>query len=136
MVHGDFRTGNFLHRDSRIVAILDWEMCHLGDPLEDVAWALNPLWCFLQPALPGQMISRQGALDIWQRESGLVIDEAALAWWELFSSVKGLAIWISSSKAYTSTENKDPVLAFTGWWCTSLQTLLLRHQLQLAPLPG
>lgn len=136
VVHGDYRTGNFLHRDGRIVAVLDWEMCHLGEPLEDVAWALNPLWCFLQPALPGQMIPRANALDLWQRESGIQIDETALAWWELFSTVKGLAIWISSSKAYVSTGNKDPVLAFTGWWCTSLHILLLRLQLQQVALPS
>ena len=32
VVHGDYRTGNFLFdAEGRIRAILDWEMCHLGD---------------------------------------------------------------------------------------------------------
>ena len=45
VVHGDYRTGNFLHDgDGVIRGILDWEMAHLGDPLEDLAWALDPLW--------------------------------------------------------------------------------------------
>jgi aminoglycoside phosphotransferase (APT) family kinase protein len=38
VVHGDYRLGNFLSTpDAGITAILDWEMCHIGDPLEDIA---------------------------------------------------------------------------------------------------
>jgi aminoglycoside phosphotransferase (APT) family kinase protein len=45
VVHGDYRTGNFLFdTDGRIHAILDWEMAHLGDPLEDLAWGINRIW--------------------------------------------------------------------------------------------
>ena len=36
-VHGDFRTGNYLADESGVTAILDWEIAHLGDPLEDPA---------------------------------------------------------------------------------------------------
>ena len=47
-MHGDFRLGNFLVvRDggaARLLGLLDWEMVHLGDPLEDVAWCISPLW--------------------------------------------------------------------------------------------
>ena len=42
MVHGDYRLGNFLERDGRITAILDWELVHLGDPVEDLDWAFLP----------------------------------------------------------------------------------------------
>src|SRR5690606_38659888 len=44
VVHGDLRPGNFLYEDSRLVALLDWEMVHLGDPVEDLAWIYRPLW--------------------------------------------------------------------------------------------
>ncbi|MCA6304712.1 MAG: phosphotransferase family protein, partial [Phenylobacterium sp.] len=47
VVHGDFRTGNFLYdRQGGIHGVLDWEMAHLGDPLEDLGWSLNPVWNF------------------------------------------------------------------------------------------
>lgn len=40
LVHGDYRIGNFiLGADGRIAAILDWELAHVGDPVEDIAWA-------------------------------------------------------------------------------------------------
>jgi aminoglycoside phosphotransferase (APT) family kinase protein len=45
LVHGDFRTGNFLFEDPpSITAMLDWELAHLGDPMEDVGWASMKFW--------------------------------------------------------------------------------------------
>ena len=41
VVHGDYRLGNFKLRDARIAAVLDWELCTLGDPLADVGYLLN-----------------------------------------------------------------------------------------------
>ena len=42
LVHGDYRLGNFLEQNDRITAILDWELVHLGDPVEDLGWAFLP----------------------------------------------------------------------------------------------
>ena len=44
IVHGDYRTGNFLEKDGNITAILDWELVHLGDPHEDLGWASLPMY--------------------------------------------------------------------------------------------
>ena len=44
IVHGDYRTGNFLERDGQITSILDWELAHLGDPHEDLGWASLPMY--------------------------------------------------------------------------------------------
>ena len=44
IVHGDYRTGNFLEEAGRITAILDWELVHLGDPHEDLGWASLPMY--------------------------------------------------------------------------------------------
>lgn len=41
IVHGDYRIGNMMIRDGRMVALLDWELCTLGDPLADVGYLLN-----------------------------------------------------------------------------------------------
>lgn len=117
VVHGDYRTGNFLHDgQGRILAILDWEMAHLGDPLEDLAWAIDPLWGHYDETRVGGMIPESEALAIWSRGSGLPIDPDALAWWRLFSAVKGQAIWTSAAREYRDGGFKDPVLAFSGWY--------------------
>ena len=41
IVHGDYRLGNMMVRGQRVQAILDWELCTLGDPLADVGYILN-----------------------------------------------------------------------------------------------
>ncbi len=41
IVHGDFRLGNMMVADGRIAAVLDWELCTLGDPLADVGYLMN-----------------------------------------------------------------------------------------------
>jgi aminoglycoside phosphotransferase (APT) family kinase protein len=123
VVHGDYRTGNFLYdADGHIRGILDWEMAHLGDPLEDLAWSINRIWCWARDGRVGGLTSKEDAIRIWEESSGLRADPEALHWWELFSSVKGLAIWISGGREYQTGSNKDPVLAFSSIWLTNAQS--------------
>ncbi|MEE9281077.1 MAG: phosphotransferase family protein [Myxococcota bacterium] len=122
VVHGDYRTGNFLYdTDGEIRGILDWEMAHLGDPLEDLAWGINRVWCWARDERVGGLLPRERAVEIWQRASGLRADPAGLLWWELFSSVKAQAIWISSRHEYLEGANQDPVLGLSGWWLANAQ---------------
>lgn len=135
IVHGDFRTGNFLHDgDGRLLAILDWELAHLGDPLEDLAWAIEPMWNHLDDSRVGGMLPRDEAIALWEAASGLRADPEALAWWALFASVKGQAIWTSSAKAFLETGRRDPVLAISGWFTARRQDEILAAQLERFPL--
>jgi aminoglycoside phosphotransferase (APT) family kinase protein len=116
VVHGDFRTGNFLFDDEgEIHAVLDWEMAHLGDPLEDLAWSINPVWRWAKDERAGGLAPSDEAVRIWEAASGLRADPAALHWWQLFSSVKGQAIWVSGGREFTSGKNQDPILALSSW---------------------
>src|SRR5262249_14893443 len=38
LVHGDYRLGNFIADENGLAAVIDWELAHLGDPVEDVGW--------------------------------------------------------------------------------------------------
>jgi aminoglycoside phosphotransferase (APT) family kinase protein len=136
VVHGDYRIGNFLHDGGgRIIALLDWEMAHLGDPLEDLAWAMDPLWSTPGDGRISGMAPREAALAIWRRSSGLAIDEAALAWWSLFASVKGQAIWTSAAKEWRDGGFAEPILAFSGWYTARRQDeILAEHLAALGPL--
>ena len=126
IVHGDYRTGNFLFNEhAEITAILDWEMCHLGDPLEDLAWSLDPLWSGEDLELAGRLIPHNKAIQIWCEESGLLCNEQALKWWRIFVSVKAVAIWISSSDNFEKGEGKDSILAMAGWVMTDRQNRIL-----------
>jgi aminoglycoside phosphotransferase (APT) family kinase protein len=116
VVHGDYRSGNFLHDDDgHVLAVLDWEMAHLGDPLEDLGWAMDPLWAHNETHRVAGMLPRAEAIAVWERASGLKVDPAAMVWWKLFASVKGQAIWISSAKEYRDGGYREPILCFSGW---------------------
>ncbi len=116
VVHGDYRTGNFLYdAEGEIHGILDWEMAHLGDPIEDLGWSLNRIWCWGGDDRRGGLVPRDQAIAIWERASGLKADPADLHWWELFNCVKSQGIWISGAKAWMDGANRDPILTFSSW---------------------
>src|SRR3981081_4692632 len=52
LVHGDFRVGNLMVAPGGVSAVLDWELAHVGDPLEDLGWLCVPAWRFGRPARP------------------------------------------------------------------------------------
>jgi len=116
VVHADFRTGNFLYdAEGEIHAILDWEMAHLGDPLEDLAWSINPVWRWAGDERCGGLVPRDEAIRIWEVASGRRADPDALRWWEVFSSVKGQAIWVSSAREFTDGKSQEIILALSAW---------------------
>ena len=115
LVHGDYRNGNFLSKEGVLVGILDWEMAHIGDPLEDLAWAMSPIWCWKDHDRPSYLIKRKQALDVWQKKTQIEIEIESLAWWELFACVKGLAIWISAGHEFITGSNTDPINLFSAW---------------------
>lgn len=121
VVHGDFRTGNFLY-DARgeIHGVLDWEMAHLGDPLEDLGWSLQPIWAFGR-GQAGGLCSQAEAVAIWERASGLRADPAALHWWILFNCVKGQGIWVGSAAAFNRGGNRAPIMIYPAWWLINAQ---------------
>ena len=121
VVHGDYRTGNFLYDEAGdIHGVLDWEMAHLGDPLEDLAWGLNPVWEFGR-GLAGGLVPQAQAIDIWRHASGLAADPVALHWWMLFNCVKGQGIWVGSARAFIDGGSREPVLAYAAWWLLNAQ---------------
>jgi len=131
LVHGDYRSGNFLYNEAgEIPALLDWEMAHIGDPMEDLAWSLDPLWGWPEKHLAGGLLPREDAVALWERSSGITLDRTAFRWWQVFASLKGLAIWISSSEDFAHGQSKDPILAMAGWLMTDRQNRILVDRLR------
>jgi len=81
VVHGDFRLGNFLATERGLSAVLDWELVHLGDPMEDLAWLCLRTWRF---GADENEVGGFGSLDAlrraYEKASG-VWREDAFAWW-------------------------------------------------------
>lgn len=133
LVHGDFRAGNFLYDDSgKLIAVLDWEMAHQGDPLEDLAWSMSRAFCFAKDDKRSGLAPREDAIAIWERASGLRADPAALHWWELLTCVKGQAIWNTGAHAWQAAAQPAVIHAYAAWWLRNAQdraTLELMGQL-------
>ncbi|MCP4755534.1 MAG: phosphotransferase family protein [Proteobacteria bacterium] len=125
VIHGDYRIGNFLYDETGVIqGILDWEMCHLGDPIEDLTYGMNPLWSASEPSKVGTMIGREKFIALWEEESGLKVEPEALYWWELFTGVKALSIWLDAARKYADGSSKDIILAHTGWVATDVQSFI------------
>jgi aminoglycoside phosphotransferase (APT) family kinase protein len=115
VVHGDFRTGNFLYDEvGGIHGILDWEMAHLGDPLEDLAWSFSPIFDFMRTGRVGGLLPREEAIAVWEASIGCKLNPGAFHWWEVFSCVKGQTIWVSSAHEFLEGENRDPIMAMAS----------------------
>lgn len=122
LVHGDFRAGNFLYDDAGdLIAVLDWEMAHCGDPLEDLAWSMTRTFCFGKNDLRSGLATREDAIGIWEDASGLTADPRALHWWELFICVKAQAIWNASAHVWATGESREVIHAYAAWWLRNAQ---------------
>ena len=131
VVHGDMRSGNFLFNEQgEIKAMLDWEMMHAGDPLEDLAYALNRLWSWEEPDYMGKALPREQAIEYWKEFSGLKADPKALFWWEVFTSIKGMAIWVSQHYVVSTGANNDAVNFYGGLWTFDIQSRILIQQMR------
>jgi len=106
LVHADFKPGNVLvDGDDRIVALLDWELVHLGDPLEDLGWVTQPLRT-REHLIPGTW-ERDDLIAHYAATRGTVVDEAAVAWWNLFSGFKTAVMQVSGLRSFVEGRSDD-----------------------------
>ncbi|MDE2436662.1 MAG: phosphotransferase family protein [Sphingomonadales bacterium] len=70
LVHGDFRMGNLLVENGHLTGVLDWELAHLGDPHEDLAYACMTVWRFSRPDRPALGLATVETLAQAYREAG------------------------------------------------------------------
>jgi aminoglycoside phosphotransferase (APT) family kinase protein len=89
LVHGDFRLGNFLVDENGLTGILDWELTHLGDPMEDLGWLCVRAWRFNRPDNPvGGFAQRQPLYQAYERARGIAVNPNDVLYWELFGTLK------------------------------------------------
>jgi len=89
LVHGDYRHGNLIIGAQGVHAVLDWELAHVGDPAEDLAWMCIPPWRFGELDKPvGGLGMREELLAAHERASGRAIEKARLEWWDVLGSLR------------------------------------------------
>jgi aminoglycoside phosphotransferase (APT) family kinase protein len=88
LVHNDFRNGNLMiHPEHGVVAVLDWEMAHIGDPMRDLGWICTSSWRFGRPDLPvGGFGHDEDLFRGYESVSGRPVDRDHVRFWEVFGS--------------------------------------------------
>jgi aminoglycoside phosphotransferase (APT) family kinase protein len=126
LVHGDYRTGNFLYeKNGDITGILDWEMAHVGDPIEDVGWVVMRPWRWGGDDRVGGLCKRDEFVRMYEEAGGAKVDPVALKFWEVFSNVKFAIIFITGTKVIVQGKTPDLLLALTGFINPGLEVELL-----------
>lgn len=115
VVHADYRTGNFLVApDGEIRGILDWEMTHVGDPLEDIGWACARPWRWLGTEHIGGLMERADFYRMYEETSDIRIDEHSVRFWELLANLKLAAIFLTGARSYCEGRTHSAMMAFLG----------------------
>ncbi len=115
LVHADYRTGNFLaHPSGEIRGILDWEMTHLGDPLEDIGWACARPWRWLGNEQVGGLMDRDLFYRRYEEQSGFRIDDDSVRFWEIVANIKLAIIFLTGGRSFIEGRTRAAMMAFLG----------------------
>ncbi len=103
IAHGDYRFDNVvLGDDFSVAAVLDWELCTLGDPVADFCWSLldwadpdDPISALTDPpTLAAGFARRAEVAELYERRSGRSLDAydyyMAFSWWKQACIVEGV----------------------------------------------
>lgn len=115
LVHGDFRTGNYMVDAGRLTAILDWEFCHFGDPREDIGWFIARCWRFGNDDKVAGGIARFAAL--LEGYNGLAahkVTAAEVQYFEVLAAARWAAIALAQGDRFVKGGERSLELALTG----------------------
>lgn len=108
LLHGDFRTGNFMVTPSGLAAVLDWEFAHWGSPEEDVAWLCMRTWRFNQNKLAAGGFARRAAFyEAYEKAGGRALDRRLIHWYEVLGNVRWAAGCVHQGERYLSGDEDD-----------------------------
>ncbi len=127
LVHGDYRMGNFMFDDRGTVGVLDWELAHVGDPAEDLAWLCVRAWRFGNDHLAaGGVGSREELVEAYQAAGGLPVEPDVLSFWEVLGNLKLALVFITQARAYLDGAHATVELASLGRRIAEAEQELLR----------
>jgi aminoglycoside phosphotransferase (APT) family kinase protein len=115
LVHGDFRLGNLIVAESGLAAVIDWELCHSGDPAEDIGWLCVRSWRFgnddREVAGVGSLAE---LLDVYEEAGGERPSAERIRWWEAMGNVKWAVICARQAHDHLTGARPSAELASLG----------------------
>ncbi len=115
LVHGDFRTGNYMVDAGRLTAILDWEFCHWGDPREDIGWFIARCWRFGNDDKVAGGIARFASLLTGYNETAdQKVTAAEIQYFEVLAAARWAAIALLQGDRFVKGGERSLELVLTG----------------------
>ncbi len=114
VVHGDFRNGNLVVGPDGLRAVLDWELAHRGDPLEDLGWLCVRAWRFGAEPRVGGFGAVDELVGAYEATAGEVVDRDALHWWEVLGTLKWGIICVVQAATHLTGVIRSVELAAIG----------------------
>jgi aminoglycoside phosphotransferase (APT) family kinase protein len=115
LVHGDYRMGNIMFGPEGLRAILDWELAHIGDPLEDLGWICVRSWRFGNDHLPvGGVGQREEFWRAYEEAGGYTVDPKCVHFWEIFGNLRWGVICLNMTQPFLDGQNPSVELAAIG----------------------
>jgi Domain of unknown function (DUF6285)/Phosphotransferase enzyme family len=107
--------GNVMVGARGLTGVLDWELTHVGDPVEDLGWLCVRAWRFERPDRPAAGLgSREALLAAYERHSRFAVDSEALSWWELFGTLRWGVICVMQAYTHLSGATQSVEHAVIG----------------------
>jgi len=88
LVHGDFRHGNLIIGPDGVRAVLDWELAHTGDPMEDLGWICVNSWRFGEIDKPVGGFGSREELFAGYETAGRRVESARVMFWEVMAPLR------------------------------------------------
>lgn len=115
LVHGDYRTGNYLVEHNQLAGILDWEFAHWGDPREDLGWFCARCWRFGNDALAaGGIATREPLLAGYNAVADTPVTAEELPFWEILAAARWATIALLQGQRFLIGGERSLELALTG----------------------
>lgn len=98
LVHGDFRPANVLVHNGAFGTLVDWELAHLGDPLDDLGWYTAPLYA--AEHFPPGVWSERDFLDRYTELTGTEVPAESLRFWQVLATFRLAVIALTGVRAF------------------------------------
>jgi aminoglycoside phosphotransferase (APT) family kinase protein len=116
LVHGDYRMGNLIVDGIGLAAVLDWELVHVGEAYEDLAWFCIRAWRFGAPESlgAGGLGSIESFLAAYEEASRTAVDRVAFHWWLVLATLRWGVICRHQAERHLSGQVRSVELAAIG----------------------